>query len=959
MNMPTGQDYVEALQNPAHCFTDPELKAGAVETDALSLPRPRSGNFASVFRLNAVDGRSYAIRCFVRFFPDQHERYRAISDHLSRLSYAWQVEFSFQPEGIRLGARKFPLVKMEWVEGEQLNRFVERSLGSPKELLDVAAKFASLVRELEAAGIAHGDLQHGNILITPSSQLKLVDYDGMFVPQLRGRSSHELGHRNYQHPQRTDHHFGPSIDRFSAWLIYASLVTLAVDPSLWHRLGAGDEFLLFKRSDFNGGSLNSAFSEIDLIGDSQLEDLATKLRDLARRDLQAVPPLEELRIELPQPLGSISFGLSEPSLPDWLMSVAPAEIGSDITDPAASVGWMVDQLELLPSVRFEETGSWPRRLAITIAVIVASLGALGGVGALSSAVAVGAAGVAALVVLAINRLLYHRLPVATKKRQLAAAADSASAKLKIADGAFREVMDADRALVQAHVRRVETARRDQQRLRDVEASALGAANEQHQAELRRVAAARSELHKAEQGELRQELDVARKRFIDNYLQTRSIRDARLKGVSGEVVADLGRLGFRVAADFSSVVDAYIQHGRYRGTKTAHLVRPDGQRVKVPGIGPVRGQRLQVWRRSIEGEAQRQAPNSVPPDVVQRIRAKRLAEDQRLSREEAAAGRRAQAAAEAARKNSSDAQRKIAADLRKARATLDENRAALKSQLDITRRAVTDAGWELATTERSLGAYGLITFPRHVVEATGIRSDNRALTPFVSGRRPLIGFTVATIAWLGITGYLAAGPQVAELLSRFTDAGSTTKEQGVDPKPVALPVSFAPLGLAEFPSGLAKLTSKSRATIETASSTGFPGRRIAIRTTVEMAGGQGDSGAIVGVMCRVSAKSFYALGVTGTNEARILKVHRGTAVVLKRKPLTDAHGPSDTSRSIGAVCNGKFLQLSVSGLEAASVADRTYRNGHLGVFVRGSRSGWVRGTFGPVEVFGPRKQGSAR
>jgi hypothetical protein len=64
-----------------------------------------------------------------------------------------------------------------------------------------------LASRLREAGVAHGDLQHGNVLLVPATDtdrlsLKLVDYDGMFVPALTGAQTGEVGHPAYQHPQR-------------------------------------------------------------------------------------------------------------------------------------------------------------------------------------------------------------------------------------------------------------------------------------------------------------------------------------------------------------------------------------------------------------------------------------------------------------------------------------------------------------------------------------------------------------------------------------------------------------------------------------------------------------------------------------------------------------------------------------------------------------------------------------
>src|SRR5437667_53761 len=104
----------------------------------------------------------------------------------------------------------------------ELDRF---GMPKPATLEALRAKWVTLVRHLEAAQVAHGDLQHGNILVRGGS-IQLVDYDGMWVPALRGRKATELGHRAYQHPERSEQDYGQEIDRFSALVIYLSLPAL-------------------------------------------------------------------------------------------------------------------------------------------------------------------------------------------------------------------------------------------------------------------------------------------------------------------------------------------------------------------------------------------------------------------------------------------------------------------------------------------------------------------------------------------------------------------------------------------------------------------------------------------------------------------------------------------------------------------------------------------------------------
>src|ERR1700678_1048743 len=67
--------------------------------------------------------------------------------------------------------------------------------------------WAKLTARLRDANFAHADLQHGNVLLVPGDAqnklgLKLIDYDGMWVPALADSHSGEVGHPNFQHPLR-------------------------------------------------------------------------------------------------------------------------------------------------------------------------------------------------------------------------------------------------------------------------------------------------------------------------------------------------------------------------------------------------------------------------------------------------------------------------------------------------------------------------------------------------------------------------------------------------------------------------------------------------------------------------------------------------------------------------------------------------------------------------------------
>jgi hypothetical protein len=297
MPWPTPQDYNEAIQNPNFAFADPELKIGHAELDRLGLPRPRTGGFASVYRMQCGQ-RDWAVRCFLRDFHDQQQLYAAISDHLSRMRVPYTVGFTFLHEGIRVRGQWYPVLKMEWVQGEPLNVYIEKHLGSPNTLLLLASRWVQLVQTLQQAGLAHGDLQHGNVFVV-QGDLRLIDYDGMYVPALSGEVSHEVGHRNYQHPLRSDSDFGPYVDNFSAWVIYVAIIALAVDPRLWQRFGGGDECLLFRRKDFERPEGSDALHVLQTFPDERIQSLANVFKALLDLDPQQTPPLDGQQLRPP------------------------------------------------------------------------------------------------------------------------------------------------------------------------------------------------------------------------------------------------------------------------------------------------------------------------------------------------------------------------------------------------------------------------------------------------------------------------------------------------------------------------------------------------------------------------------------------------------------------------------------------------------------------------------------
>lgn len=275
MSWPTMTDYQEAIQSPNLAFLDPDLRTGSVVTNALGLPRPITGGFASVYELHTSSGR-WAVRCFLRDFSDQQTRYNLIASHLQNHRLPYLVQFEYLRSGIRVQGSLFPILKMQWIEGKPLNKYIEEHLTNASELEMIEKRWGHVLGELKKARIGHGDLQHGNVLALPSGELRLIDYDGMWVPALDGMGSHEVGHSAYQNPKRTERDFHEQVDTFAGTVITLAIRALRRNPALWDSFN-NDDNILFTRQDFLDSSQSALFASLIGLQDAEVTVMAKEL----------------------------------------------------------------------------------------------------------------------------------------------------------------------------------------------------------------------------------------------------------------------------------------------------------------------------------------------------------------------------------------------------------------------------------------------------------------------------------------------------------------------------------------------------------------------------------------------------------------------------------------------------------------------------------------------------------
>lgn len=712
MRFPSATDYMEALQDPASCFSDPQLQAAATSLNPLGLPRALSGNVATVFRVDCPDGRSYAVRCFIRSFEDEEKRYTEIARHLSSVKPDWLVGFEFQPEGILVEGAWWPMVKMEWCDGEQLIPYVERHLFDPHALAGLGLRFAALTEQLRRDGIAHGDLQHGNVLVLADGTLRLIDYDNMFVPGLEGMASNELGHRNYQHPKRTQRDFGPYMDNFPSWVVYASLAAVATDPLLWGRLDGGDECLLFRRRDLDDPDRSPVVAALAESEDEALVELARLLRAFLGRELAAVPPLSPARAPKPAPARGEVAAIDAQELSER-QSLYAALRGADPAAPAQTDA-TTEAVRAAPeppppaAKRFSGTLAVPRLTLWGAAGVVVVALVLTGAGMLPLAVGALVPLLVGGAVMKVGGTMYQSLPEVQESR----AAQARVAERRAAVERARAVAD-DLAARRAAVDTDETAAREHaarraEELKREEAAAVRAVEDELRNTLSALSVKEQQLQKAEREALAAALVVAQQERIDAELARRPIATASGRGVSDQVLYGLALDGIRTAGDFVDVV--------VRPAGTA-LVRPDGSEVIVKAIGPEHARSIMAWRRSVIDSVTPHLPDSLSPAQERQIREEYAARRAALFQEEGPAREAATKAVEEVRIRFRPVHEQVGLDLKRTEENAVRLRVELDEKLAQARKDAAEAEWHLRAAEREAAPYRELTLARFFRQVT--------------------------------------------------------------------------------------------------------------------------------------------------------------------------------------------------------------------------------------------------
>lgn len=278
MNYPLISEYIDAIKSANDNFEELSYLSPVLGDDGL--PVMTSGNFAVVFKMkDEQSGKFYAIKCFTKEQEGRAEAYREISKELEGISSPYILSVRYFDKELFVDTNQtmeteFPVLLMDWVEGKTLDKYLRDNLDDKYTLEMLAYRFSQLAQWLIPQPFAHGDLKPDNILVREDGTLVLIDYDGMYVPAMKGQKARELGSPDFRHPLRNENDFDENIDDFPILSILVSLIGISKFPDYLAKYGASDR-LLFSKADYASIAQQRIIKDLFLIDDGNLRTLTS------------------------------------------------------------------------------------------------------------------------------------------------------------------------------------------------------------------------------------------------------------------------------------------------------------------------------------------------------------------------------------------------------------------------------------------------------------------------------------------------------------------------------------------------------------------------------------------------------------------------------------------------------------------------------------------------------------
>ncbi len=292
--MPTIPSIRTSVENKDVLVLDNHAKNGTFERDARGRLIAYAGGFSVVFPYKTANGEKWAFRCWHLDIKNSKKRYETISDAIKKAKLSFLCEFQYIDKGINVEGNIYPTTRMRWIDGITIKDYICQNRNSKDLLIALADNFLKMIQALHSQSLAHGDLQHGNILVDKSHRLYLVDYDSFYCPELKGEADIVTGLADYQHPARISNKYvSEKLDYFSELIIYLSILAIAEAPTLVDKYKVTDaDRLLFSKEDFVDIKKSVIYKDIYSLGNEFPKMLAVLEDYLGHRSIDDLVPFD-------------------------------------------------------------------------------------------------------------------------------------------------------------------------------------------------------------------------------------------------------------------------------------------------------------------------------------------------------------------------------------------------------------------------------------------------------------------------------------------------------------------------------------------------------------------------------------------------------------------------------------------------------------------------------------------
>ena len=276
MQYPLISEYLAAIRD-AHDNLD-KLSHLVPVLDNYGDPYRSSGAFAVVFKMkDEQTGKCYALKCFTEEQEGRAEAYRKIAEELEFVDSPYITSVKYLEKELFVDSNcedeEFPVLLMDWIEGETMETYIADHYMDNHAMSMLCYRFCKMAAWLRSQPFAHGDIKPDNIMVRSDGTLTLVDYDGMFVPAMKGQKSPTIGTKDFSHPLRTIDDFDETIDDFALASMALSLKAISLNPSLLDEYGASDR-LLFSAADYLDLSKSKTMTALQgLLADEETKTL--------------------------------------------------------------------------------------------------------------------------------------------------------------------------------------------------------------------------------------------------------------------------------------------------------------------------------------------------------------------------------------------------------------------------------------------------------------------------------------------------------------------------------------------------------------------------------------------------------------------------------------------------------------------------------------------------------------